>query len=67
VLRVKGSGITQLMGKVSGYTFGAPQDSSAPLATPKYHTADGQSDPTAQLDPSMLISPGNSTYCESGY
>lgn len=67
VLRVKASGITQQMGKVSGYAYSAPQDSSAPLGTPKYHTADGQSDPTAQLDQTTLISPGNNTYCESGY
>ncbi len=67
VLRVKQSGITQLMGKVSDYTFSPPADPSAPQGTPKYHTADGQSDPTAQIDTSTVIQPGNNTYCENGY
>jgi ribonuclease Z len=66
VLSVKKSGITQLMGKVSDYTFGPPQNVPAHQKIPKYHTLDGQSDPTAQLDKSTLIEP-DSNYCENGY
>lgn len=53
--------IEQLMGKVSDYTFGPPQNVYFPLKDPKYPT------PTAQLDTSTLIEPGNNTYCENGY
>jgi ribonuclease Z len=67
VLRVKKDQITQLMGRVSNYTWNAPPDMSAPLGIPKYHTADGQSDPYAQIDTSTVIQPGDNTYCENGY
>ena len=56
--------IEQLMGKVSDYTFGPPQN-YYPLKAPKY------SDPTAQLDKSTLIpwqnEDGSVNYCENGY
>jgi ribonuclease Z len=53
--------IEQLMGKVSDYTFGPPQNVYAPLKDPKYPT------PTAQLDTTNLILPGDNTYCDNGY
>jgi ribonuclease Z len=61
VLSVKKSGITQLMGQVSDYTFAPPQNVPASQNLPKYPT------PTYQLDQSTLIQPGNNTYCENGY
>ncbi len=61
VLSVKKSGITQLMGQVSDYTFGPPQNVPSLQNSPKYPT------PTYQLDQSTLIQPGNNTYCENGY
>jgi ribonuclease Z len=61
VLSIKKSGITQLMGQVSDYTFAPPQNVPASQNPPKYPT------PTAQLDQSTLIQSGNNTYCENGY
>jgi len=61
VLRVKKTGITQLIGQVSDYTFDPGMNVYSPLNPPKYGT------PTAQLDQSTLIEPGDSTYCENGY
>lgn len=61
VLRVKKTAITQLIGQVSNYTFSPPTNVYSPLNPPKYVT------PTAQLDQTTLIEPGNSTYCENGY
>ena len=61
VLRVKKSGITQLMGQVSDYTFNPPMNNYSPLNPPKYAT------PTMQLDETTLIKPGDNTYCENGY
>ena len=61
VLRVKKSGITQLMGQVSDYTFDPPLNNYSPLNPPKYAT------PTTQLDEKTLIRPGKNTYCENGY
>lgn len=67
VLKVKKRGhgrppeIEQLIGKVSDYTFAAPQNVHSPLSTPKYPS------PTAQLDTTNLISPGPTTYCANGY
>ncbi|HME41943.1 MAG TPA: twin-arginine translocation signal domain-containing protein [Syntrophorhabdales bacterium] len=61
VLRVKKSGITQLMGNVSDYTFAPPQNVPPNQKTPKYPT------PTAQLDTSTLIDSGPNTYCDNGY
>ena len=56
VLSVKpGKQITQKLAVVSDYTFGAPQNVPSPLKTPKYHTANGLMDPTAQLDLTNLI------------
>jgi ribonuclease Z len=53
--------IEQFMGEVSDYTWAPPQNVYAPLAPPKYPT------PTAQLDTTNLIEPGDDTYCENGY
>ena len=53
--------IEQFMGEVSDYTFGPPQNVYSPLAPPKYPS------PTAQLDTTNLIKPGDDTYCENGY
>jgi len=61
VLRVKKSGITQLMGQVSDYTFYPPVNTYSPLNPPKYAT------PTTQLDQTTLIKPGDNTYCENRY
>lgn len=61
VLSVKKTGITQLMGKVSDFTFGAPMSEPAQLKDPKYPT------PTAQIDTSTEILPGKNTYCKNGY
>ncbi len=61
VLSVKKSGITQLMGDVSDYTFTPPSNTYSPLADPKYPT------PTYQLDQSTLIDSGPNTYCDDGY
>lgn len=61
VLRVKKSGITQLMGQVSDYTFMPSTNIYSPLNPPKYAT------PTTQLDQTTLIKPGENTYCENGY
>ena len=58
VLSVKKSGITQLMGQVSDYSFAPPQNVPPNQTSPKYPS------PTAQLDQSTLIQPGNNTYCE---
>jgi ribonuclease Z len=52
--------IQQFMGKVSDYTFGPPQN-IYPTKLPKY------SSPTAQLDTTNLILPGDNTYCDNGY
>jgi len=72
VLSVKPGQITQKLAVVSDYTFGAPQNVPSPLKTPKYHTADGLMDPTAQLDLTTLIPPYDKdtktwNYCENGY
>lgn len=61
VLKVKKNEITQMMGQVSRYTFGAPLNVPSPLAPPKYPS------PTAQLDQSTLIQSGSTTYCDNGY
>ncbi len=61
VLRVKKSGITQLMGQVSDYTFQPSQNFYSPLNPAKYAT------PIAQLDESTLIKSGDNTYCGNGY
>lgn len=67
VLSVKKEGnttvITQRVGKVSDYTFGAPMNfyKSSELIPPKYPS------PTTQLDLSTLIDSGSDTYCENGY
>ena len=61
VLRVKKSGITQLMGQVSNYTFDPPMNYYSPLNPPKYST------PTTQLDEATLIKSGSNTYCDNGY
>jgi len=65
VLSVKREGqnttITQRIGNVSDYTFGAPTNIYTSLQPPKYPTS------TAQLDQSTLIKPGDNTYCENGY
>ncbi len=61
VLKVKKNEITQMMGQVSRYAFGAPLNVPSPLAAPKYPT------PTAQLDQTTLISSGSNTYCDNGY
>jgi ribonuclease Z len=63
VLTVKKTGITQRMGVVSDYTFAPPQNVYPPESQnpPKYPS------PTAQLDKSTLIEPGDDTYCENGY
>ena len=53
--------IHQMMGKVSDYTYAAPQNVSSPLGPAKYPTA------TAQLDTTNVIPPGADTYCENGY
>lgn len=37
------------------------------LNTPKYHDADGNGDPFAQIDPSASIVPGPDTFCDTGY
>ena len=57
VLSVKPGQITQKLAVVSDYTFGAPQNVPSPLKTPKYHTAAGLMDPTAQLDVTKLEFP----------
>jgi ribonuclease Z len=53
--------IEQFMGEVSEYTFGPLQNVYQPLAPAKYPN------PTAQLDTTNLIEPGEDTYCENGY
>ncbi len=53
--------IEQFMGEVSAYTWGPLQNVYGPMAEPKYET------PTAQLDTTNLIEPGDDTYCENGY
>lgn len=72
VLKVrKGGQIEQYRGKVSDLADGAPQNIPANLKRAKYHTADGEMDPTAQLDLRTLIPPTNAdgtvNYCENGY
>lgn len=37
------------------------------LNTPKYHDADGNGDPYAQIDQSAAIASGDDTYCPDGY
>lgn len=67
VLKVtKGKGgkpptIEQMMGKTSDYTFSPPQNITLKLKHPKYPS------PTAQLDPTNIIPPGDDTYCQNGY
>jgi len=53
--------IEQFMGEVSDYTWGPSQNVYGPMADPKYP------DPTAQLDKTNLIPPGEDRYCENGY
>jgi ribonuclease Z len=53
--------IEQFMGEVSDYTWGPFQNVSGEMAEPKYP------DPTAQLDRTNLILPGDDTYCDNGY
>ena len=53
--------IEQFMGEVSDYTFGPFQNVYAPLAPAKYPS------PTAQLDTTNLILPGDDSYCKNGY
>jgi ribonuclease Z len=52
--------ITQMMGNVSDYTFSPPLNYYS-VKPAKYPT------PTAQLDTTNLILPGDNTYCENGY
>jgi ribonuclease Z len=63
VLTVKKTGITQRMGVVSDYAFGAPTNIIPPtkLNPPKYPS------PTTQIDPTTVIQPGDNTYCSNGY
>jgi len=72
VLSVKAGQITQRMGQVGDYTFGVPENLPGNQETPKYHTAQGLMDPTAQLDLTTLLPPYNTetktwNYCENGY
>jgi ribonuclease Z len=53
--------IEQFMGDVSAYTWSPPQNVYLPLAPAKYEG------PTAQLDTTNLILPGDDTYCDNGY
>lgn len=72
VIRVTASQITQLRANVSDFTFSAvPSSVHTDPATPKYCTADGQSNPYAQLDRSTEIlsteEGGEETYRKDGY
>lgn len=58
--RRKPAQIAQLMGEVSDHAFSPPLN-YYPVKAPKYPT------PTAQLDTTNLILPGDDTYCENGY
>lgn len=71
VLRVKKGQIEQFKGKVSNYAYGPPSNMPSNQKTSKYHTEDGQMDPTAQLELATLIPArnpdGTVNYCENGY
>jgi ribonuclease Z len=53
--------IEQFMSEVSDYTWSPPQNVYGPMADPKYPG------PTAQLDMTNLIEPGEDTYCGNGH
>jgi ribonuclease Z len=61
--------IQQLRAVVSDFGFGPYPYHFPPgeANTPKYHTAEGDPDPFAQIDPSTGIDPGPDTYCKDGY
>lgn len=73
VVKVTKDKIEQFSGVVSDYVYGPNDNMPLPqeLATPKYHTKDGDMDPTAQLDLSTLIpqenADGTVNYCKNGY
>ena len=70
VLRVKpGQPVRQFKALVNDFGFSPlyqGPDSSL-LKTPKYHDANGDPDPFAQIDRSASINAGPDTFCEDGY
>lgn len=71
VLKVRKGRIEQLIGKVSDYAYGPSTNMPSDQKISKYHTDDGQMDPTAQLELATLIPAtnpdGTVNYCENGY
>jgi ribonuclease Z len=53
--------IEQMFGSTSDYTFNPPSNPTIMLKNSKYPS------PTAQLDTTNIISPGDDTYCKNGY
>lgn len=68
VFRVKkGGNIGQYRARVDRFGFGPPANIPLHQATSKYHDEKGRMDPTAQLDLSTFLPPGQNTWCRDGY
>ena len=70
VLRVRpGRPIEKLRAQVNEFGFSPiyTGPKAEDLNTPRYHDANGDGDPFAQIDTSASIVPGADTYCEDGY